>query len=74
VTVGRHDAAALSGARPVSFRLDSAERPHPAPALDGEATADLLVIGGGRRGPWTAPKAEELWLRVLDRFGVGFDS
>ncbi len=50
---------ALAGARPVPFWLDQPEAPEPAPALSGEATADLAVIGGGFTGLWTALLAKE---------------
>lgn len=50
----------LAGARPVPFWLDDAEhRPAALPALAGETTCDLLVVGGGYSGLWTALVAKE---------------
>lgn len=39
--------------------LDSPRRPAPRPALAGDATADLVVIGGGFTGLWSALRAVE---------------
>ncbi len=50
---------ALADARPVSFWLDSAARPEPAAPLSGAAEADLVVVGGGYTGLWTALQAKE---------------
>lgn len=36
------------------FWLDRPDRPEPAPALTGATTADLLVVGAGFTGLWTA--------------------
>ncbi len=52
-------AAALAGARPVSFWLDRAEAPRPEPPLAGAARADLAVVGAGFTGLWTALLAKE---------------
>ena len=41
------------------FWLDDPRRPAPAPALTGEASADLVVVGGGFTGLWTALRAVE---------------
>ncbi|MEW1645647.1 FAD-dependent oxidoreductase [Streptomyces sp. NPDC091219] len=49
----------LSEARPVPFWLDDPGRPHPEPALTGGETCDLLVVGGGYSGLWTALIAKE---------------
>jgi glycine/D-amino acid oxidase-like deaminating enzyme len=51
--------AALADARPGSFWLDSADRPEPAPALAGTTRADLVVVGGGYTGLWTALLAKQ---------------
>lgn len=52
-------AASLSGVRPVSFWLDDPGRPAALPALTGDEHCDLLVIGGGYSGLWTALLAKE---------------
>src|SRR5271166_448939 len=52
-------ASALAGARPVSYWLDQPDAPRPEPALAGHVTADLVVIGGGFTGLWTALQAKE---------------
>ncbi len=49
----------LSEARPVSYWLDDPGRPGPEPALTGAETCDLLVVGGGYSGLWTALLAKE---------------
>ncbi|WP_442738414.1 NAD(P)/FAD-dependent oxidoreductase [Streptomyces pseudogriseolus] len=49
----------LSEARPVSYWLDDPGRPAPEPALTGPVTCDLLVVGGGYSGLWTALIAKE---------------
>ncbi|CAM5630829.1 NAD(P)/FAD-dependent oxidoreductase [Streptomyces tanashiensis] len=41
------------------FWLDDPRRPRPAPALVGGTTCDLLVVGGGYTGLWTALLAKE---------------
>lgn len=41
------------------FWLDRPDRPEPTPALVGETTADLLVVGAGFTGLWTALLAKE---------------
>lgn len=48
-----------SGAAPVPFWLDHADRPVPRPALDAPISADLVVVGGGFSGLWTALLAKE---------------
>ena len=49
----------LANAKPVPFWLDDKARPEPAPALTGSITADLVVIGAGFSGLWTALLAKE---------------
>ncbi|SIT68273.1 FAD-binding oxidoreductase [Microbacterium sp. RU33B] len=59
----RHDAgllrSALRDARPTSFWLDDPDRPAPRARLEGDAHADLVVVGGGYAGLWTALLAKE---------------
>ncbi|MEV8308946.1 FAD-dependent oxidoreductase [Streptomyces flavidovirens] len=55
----RTAAQSLSGAKPVSFWLDDPVKPAPQPALTGDERCDLLVIGGGYSGLWTALLAKE---------------
>ncbi|HET9380469.1 MAG TPA: FAD-dependent oxidoreductase [Streptomyces sp.] len=49
----------LAGARPVPYWLDDPDRPRPEPALTGAESCDLLVVGGGYSGLWTALEAKE---------------
>jgi len=49
----------LDGAKPVPFWCDSPERPAPLPSLECDTNTDLLVVGGGFQGLWTALKAKE---------------
>lgn len=51
--------AALAHAEPSVFWLADAARPTPEPALVGETTADLVVVGGGYTGLWAALQAKE---------------
>ncbi|MFF2507761.1 NAD(P)/FAD-dependent oxidoreductase [Streptomyces sp. NPDC058067] len=51
--------ASLRDAAPTPFWLDDPGRPHPAPALVGGTRCDLLVVGGGYSGLWTALIAKE---------------
>jgi glycine/D-amino acid oxidase-like deaminating enzyme len=51
--------AALAGARLQPLWLDNAARPAPRPAIDGPVDTDLLVVGGGFTGLWTALRAVE---------------
>jgi glycine/D-amino acid oxidase-like deaminating enzyme len=44
----------LADAERVSFWLDSPDRPAASPPLTGGADADLVVVGGGYTGLWTA--------------------
>ena len=50
---------ALEDARPVSYWLDSPDRPDPLPPLEGAASTELLVVGGGYTGLWAALQAKE---------------
>ncbi|MFG2696842.1 NAD(P)/FAD-dependent oxidoreductase [Kitasatospora sp. NPDC048407] len=50
---------ALRDAQPVPFWLDSPDRPAAEPALVGQTRCDLLVVGGGYSGLWTALIAKE---------------
>ncbi|MEU0688223.1 NAD(P)/FAD-dependent oxidoreductase [Streptomyces uncialis] len=49
----------LADARPVPFWLDDPGRPRAEPALTGTEHCDLLVVGGGYSGLWTALLAKE---------------
>ncbi|MER5841242.1 NAD(P)/FAD-dependent oxidoreductase [Streptomyces prasinus] len=49
----------LADARPTAYWLDDPARPEPRPALTGAETCDLLVVGGGYSGLWTALIAKE---------------
>ena len=49
----------LRGAATTPFWLDDPGRPAPGPALTGSADADLVVVGGGYTGLWTALRAKE---------------
>ncbi|NEA65436.1 FAD-dependent oxidoreductase [Streptomyces sp. SID12488] len=49
----------LSDAQPVAYWLDDPGKPHPEPALTGAESCDLLVVGGGYSGLWTALIAKE---------------
>ncbi|WP_406725253.1 FAD-dependent oxidoreductase [Streptomyces sp. GD-15H] len=51
--------ASLSEVRPLPYWLDDPGRPRPEPALTGTETCDLLVVGGGYSGLWTALIAKE---------------
>ncbi|GAB2449731.1 FAD-dependent oxidoreductase [Nocardioides hungaricus] len=53
--------AALALTHRTPYWLDSVDRPAPLPSLEGATTADLLVVGGGYQGLWTALKAKERW-------------
>ncbi|MEV4741862.1 FAD-dependent oxidoreductase [Streptomyces sp. NPDC049555] len=50
---------ALSDATPRPYWLDDPSRPDPLPALVGDEHCDLLVVGGGYSGLWTALNAKE---------------
>ncbi|MEU3187996.1 FAD-dependent oxidoreductase [Streptomyces sp. NPDC006923] len=51
--------ASLADAQPVPYWLDDPGRPGALPALTGDEHADLLVVGGGYSGLWTALLAKE---------------
>ncbi|MEW6402466.1 MAG: FAD-dependent oxidoreductase [Chloroflexota bacterium] len=51
--------AALSDLKPVPFWLDDPRRPEPASALTRAITADLVIVGAGFTGLWTALLAKE---------------
>jgi glycine/D-amino acid oxidase-like deaminating enzyme len=51
--------ASWTDARPEPFWLCRPERPDPRPALGGDTTADLVIVGGGFTGLWTALMAKE---------------
>lgn len=51
--------AALADAVPRVFWLDRPEAPEPAPPLDGDAEADLAIVGGGFTGLWAALLVKE---------------
>ncbi|GLW72040.1 oxidoreductase [Kitasatospora phosalacinea] len=50
---------ALRDAQPTPFWLDDPGRPAARPALTGDTRCDLLVVGGGYSGLWTALLAKE---------------
>jgi len=50
--------AALADAEPSVFWLDNPHRPEPRAPLSGPAECDLLVVGGGYSGLWTAVLAK----------------
>lgn len=52
-------AYALADAEPTPFWLADKDRPAARPALVGDETCDLLVVGGGYSGLWTALIAKE---------------
>lgn len=52
-------AAALADAAPTPFWLDSASAPHSGPALTADTRCDLVVVGAGYTGLWTALLAKE---------------
>ncbi|MCA0328844.1 MAG: FAD-binding oxidoreductase [Actinobacteria bacterium] len=51
--------AAVAEASPVPFWLDDPRRPEPMAPFAGSADTDLLVVGGGFSGLWTALQAKE---------------
>ncbi|MDQ0987387.1 FAD-binding oxidoreductase [Streptomyces sp. V2I9] len=55
----RTAASSLSGAKPVPYWLDDPDKPDALPALTGDERTDLLVVGGGYSGLWTALIAKE---------------
>ncbi|MFF5209905.1 NAD(P)/FAD-dependent oxidoreductase [Streptosporangium sp. NPDC000396] len=50
---------ALADAERKPYWLDSPAKPEPQPRLFGNTTADLVVVGGGFSGLWTALMAKE---------------
>ncbi|MCF3962314.1 FAD-binding oxidoreductase [Streptomyces fuscigenes] len=52
-------ARSLADARPLPYWLDTPARPAALPALTGGEHCDLLVVGGGYSGLWTALLAKE---------------
>jgi glycine/D-amino acid oxidase-like deaminating enzyme len=50
---------ALVDASPAPAWLDSPLRPEPRPPLQADSSADLVVVGGGYSGLWTAVLAKE---------------
>ncbi len=52
-------ARALADAEPGSFWLDNPARPASRPSLTQDSTADLVVVGGGYTGLWTALLAKQ---------------
>ncbi|MCM2392923.1 NAD(P)/FAD-dependent oxidoreductase [Streptomyces albipurpureus] len=52
-------ASSLSDVQPLSYWLDDPDKPVPLPALTGDERCDLLVVGGGYSGLWTALLAKE---------------
>lgn len=52
-------AQSLSDAQPVPFWLEDPGKPGALPALTGTEKCDLLVVGGGYSGLWTALLAKE---------------
>ncbi|PJJ04793.1 glycine/D-amino acid oxidase-like deaminating enzyme [Streptomyces sp. 2333.5] len=58
-TPGASPVHALADAAPTPFWLDDPARPAALPALVGDETCDLLVVGGGYSGLWTALIAKE---------------
>ncbi|MFH8731282.1 NAD(P)/FAD-dependent oxidoreductase [Streptomyces sp. NPDC017964] len=49
----------LADAKPLSYWLDDPGKPQAQPALTGDERCDLLVVGGGYSGLWTALLAKE---------------
>ncbi|OQD56481.1 FAD-dependent oxidoreductase [Streptomyces phaeoluteigriseus] len=54
-----HWTTSLADAQPVPYWLEDPGKPHPEPALTAATTCDLLVVGGGYSGLWTALIAKE---------------
>src|SRR5215469_10143586 len=52
-------ARSLANAAPRVYWLDQPDAPEPLPALTGNVTADLAIVGGGFTGLWTALLAPE---------------
>jgi len=58
-TAGSAPASSLEGSELVPLWLDNEARPAPRAAVTGERSVDLLVVGGGFTGLWTALRAVE---------------
>ena len=52
-------AESLAGAKATTYWLDDSGRPAALPPLRGNDTADLVIVGGGYTGLWTALLAKE---------------
>ncbi|MGN6161021.1 MAG: NAD(P)/FAD-dependent oxidoreductase, partial [Marmoricola sp.] len=50
---------ALAHTKPAVYWLDTPDRPEARPSLEGDARCDLVVVGGGYSGLWTALLAKE---------------
>ena len=76
MTTARWAAEALTGAKPAVFWSDRADAPAAAPKLSGEISADLVVVGAGLTGLWTAVQALEenpgLSVVILEAERCGF--
>ncbi|KAA1394455.1 NAD(P)/FAD-dependent oxidoreductase [Aeromicrobium ginsengisoli] len=59
MTAPQDNRTSWSDAAPVPFWLDTPDRPPARPALDGDLTTDLAIVGGGFTGLWTALMAKE---------------
>jgi glycine/D-amino acid oxidase-like deaminating enzyme len=57
--MSRHTHPALADAAAEVYWLDDPARPEALPALDHDGEADLVVVGGGYAGLWTALRAKE---------------
>ncbi|MCC3772210.1 FAD-binding oxidoreductase [Streptomyces sp. UNOC14_S4] len=58
-TGAMNPAQSLSDASPRPYWLDDPSRPEALPSLVGDEHTDLLVVGGGYSGLWTALRAKE---------------
>lgn len=58
-TAGNQARAALTHARHEPFWLSHSDRPPARAALEGAASADLVVVGAGLSGLWTAVRAKQ---------------
>ena len=67
---------ALADAAPAVYWLDQPDRPARRPGLEGVRSADLVVVGAGYSGLWTALLAKEadpsLDVLVLEAGSVGW--